>query len=169
MPIRIDADEIRKMCPEYTGTNAHLFQSAAVKGVNILFDHALLKNINVILDGTFAYADAMKNIQRSLGKGRIVELWFVYQEPKLAWEFTQVREAVESRRVSKETFIKGFIQSRKNVIEAKRSFGDQIELNLLIKNLDNSPGEFKLNVQADELDSYLKSDYTEDQLSKLLV
>src|SRR3989344_1771087 len=37
-PIMIDADEIRKLCDGYTGDNAHIFQKAANKGVNILFD-----------------------------------------------------------------------------------------------------------------------------------
>jgi hypothetical protein len=81
IPIRIDADEIRQMCPLYTGSNAHIFQKAANKGVNILFDHAIHKKLNLILDGTFAYAYAEENIKRSINKGRVVELWFVYQDP----------------------------------------------------------------------------------------
>src|SRR3989338_615058 len=47
-PIRIDADEIRTVCDGYTGENSHIFQKAATKGVNILYDYALSKNINVI-------------------------------------------------------------------------------------------------------------------------
>jgi hypothetical protein len=70
IPIRIDADEIRQMCPLYTGSNAHIFQKAANKGVNILFDHAIHKKLNLILDGTFAYAYAEENIKRSINKGR---------------------------------------------------------------------------------------------------
>src|SRR3989338_11007487 len=54
-PIRIDADEIRKVCEGYKGSNAHVFQKAANKGVNILFDYALKEKLNLILDGTFAY------------------------------------------------------------------------------------------------------------------
>lgn len=42
-PVRIDADEIRTLCPEYTGANAHVFQKAANKGVNTLFDYVLHK------------------------------------------------------------------------------------------------------------------------------
>ena len=52
-PIRIDADEIRTLCPGYAGNNAHVFQNAATKGVHILYDYALKNNINAILDGTF--------------------------------------------------------------------------------------------------------------------
>lgn len=101
IPMRIDADEIRAFCPGYSGTNAHVFQDAANKGVNILYDHALENSINCILDGTFAYADVVQNIERSLKRARRVEIWFVYQDPKTAWAFTKAREVVESRRVAK--------------------------------------------------------------------
>src|SRR3989344_6924175 len=37
LPVRIDADDIRPLCPGYIGSNAHLFQKAANKGVNILY------------------------------------------------------------------------------------------------------------------------------------
>ena len=59
-PIRIDADEIREFFPEYKGTNSYIFQHAADKGINMLLDYALHKNINFILDATFAYAEAEK-------------------------------------------------------------------------------------------------------------
>ena len=138
MPIRIDADEIRKECPGYIGSNAHIFQSAAVKGVNILLDYAFNNNLNFILDGTFAHADPFKNIQRSIDHKRLVELWFIYQKPELAWEFTKAREVDESRKVFKEKFIEAFLRSKSNAIEAKKHFSKSLELNLLIKNIDNT-------------------------------
>jgi predicted ABC-type ATPase len=167
-PILIDADEIRKECPDYIGTNAHLFQKAATKGISILLDHALGEKLNFILDGTFAYADPIQNIQRSIDHGRLVELWFIYQRPELAWEFTKAREVIESRRVSREKFIETFLKSRDNAIQAKRHFDKVLELNLLIKDIDNIGGEFKLNISADQLDQYLGNGYTEDELKNIL-
>ncbi len=169
MPVRIDADEIRAMCPGYTGANAHVFQKAATKGVHILYDHVLAKGLHAILDGTFAYADAIQNIQRSIDRGRKTELWFVYQEPTRAWEFTKAREAIESRRVSKETFIKGFMKSKDNAKEAKAHLGSRLNLNLLIKNLNNTDGTLHLNIQSEELDRYTAPAYTQEELDKLLV
>jgi UDP-N-acetylglucosamine kinase len=168
-PIRIDADEIRALCPGYDGAIAHLFQSAAVKGVNILFDYALDKNLGLILDGTFAYGDAMQNIRRSLDRGRGVEIWFVYQRPELAWQFTKAREALEKRKVLKETFIQAYIKSRKNIVEAKKQFGDHVELNLLIKNIDNTNSNTILNIEIEQLDHYIGTSYTEGQLSNKLI
>ncbi|MEK7180062.1 MAG: zeta toxin family protein [Patescibacteria group bacterium] len=168
MPILIDADELRKICPGYIGTNAHIFQKAAVKGINILLDHALDNKLNFILDGTFAYADPIANIQRSIDRSRVVEVWFIYQKPELAWKFTQIREAVESRRVVKEKFIEATIKSRDNAISAKKHFGKAIELNLLTKNLDNTDGDIRLNISTKELDRYLGTGYTKDELNNLL-
>ena len=168
VPVRIDADEIRKLCSGYTGTNAHLFQKAANKGVNILYDYALENKLHVILDGTFAYGDAIKNIERSLKRNRVVELWYVYQDPIKAWEFTKAREASESRHISKETFVRAFFRSRTNAAEAKTTFGASLTLNLLIKNIDNTDGQLYLNIQANELDPYLGKAYTEESLPTLL-
>ena len=167
-PIRIDADEIRTLCPGYTGSNAHLFQKAANKGVNILFDYALHHSISCILDGTFAYGGAVENIRRSIDKGRVVELWFIYQDPLKAWEFTKAREAKETRRVSKEVFVESFFEAKRNVRKVKTQFYT-VELNLLIKDYGTSREDFWLNINADELDRYIHDGYTEDTLQRLLI
>ncbi len=168
-PIRIDADEIRAICKGYSSNNAHLFQRAATKGVNILFDYALHNNIHAIIDGTFAYGNAMKNIRRSLGRERIVELWFIYQDPLKAWDFTKIREAVESRHVDKDVFIRSFLKAKENTMQVKNVFGDNVELNLLIKNIDNSNSQLHLNIKSEELDRYIGRAYTEDELRISLI
>lgn len=166
-PIRIDADEIRSICPGYTGENAHVFQDAATKGVHILYDHAIEKNINVILDGTFAYKDAIKNIRRSLDHNRKVEIFFVYQDPLQAWDFTKKREMLERRRVSKDVFIDAFFKARENVNEAKAVFGPKIELNLIIKDFEKDLEQLEINIE--NIDRYIKKSYTKDELKELLV
>lgn len=166
-PVIIDADEIRKICPQYEGANAHLFQKAATKGVHILYDYVLAKNINVIVDGTFAYAQARENIRRSIERGRKIEIYFVYQDPLQAWEFTKKREALEHRHISKEVFIKGFFDSQRNVTTVKNEFGNAIELNIIIKNNDNSIEKFYLN--KERLDPYIKNVYSADDLEKILL
>ena len=166
-PIRIDADEIREFFDSYNGANADIFQAAATKGVHFLYDYALKEKINLILDGTFAYSDAIKNISRSLNKGRKVEIYFLYQDPVVAWEFTKKREAIEHRKVSKEVFISAFIDSRLNVNKAKMDFGDKLELNLVIKNFSTDFEEIKLNI--DNIDRFLPKVYTGDNLNSCLL
>ena len=96
--VRIDADEIREFCPGYTGDNAHLFQKAASKGVNMLYDYVLLNKINAIMDGTFAYSEAIQNIERSLKKGRTTEIMFV-----LSRSSTGLGIYKKKRRIRKKT------------------------------------------------------------------
>lgn len=166
-PIRIDADEIRAICPGYIGSNAHVFQDAARKGVHILYDYALKNNINVILDGTFAYSGALENIKRSLEHNRKVEIFFVHQDPLQAWDFTKKREALEQRRVSKEVFIEASFKAGKNVNEAKAVFGPKIELNLIIKDFEKDLEQLEINIE--NIDQYIKKSYTKDELEKLLI
>lgn len=166
--VRIDADEIRAMCEGYTGANAHLFQSAASTGVDELYRHCLLHGYNVVVDGTFAHSKTILNIERSLAAKRKVAIYFVYQDPQVAWDFTKKREVVEHRRITNDTFIRGYTLSRLNVNAAKAHFGDNIELNLIIKNLTNDAvGEFHKNISS--IDFYLKKIYTEDELHSIII
>ena len=166
-PIRIDADEIRTICPGYAGSNAHVFQNAATKGVHILYDYALKNNINAILDGTFAYNGALQNIKRSLDHSRKVEIFFVYQDPLQAWNFTKKREALEQRKVSKEVFIDSFFKARENVNKAKEIFGSNIELNLIIKDFEKDLEQLEINIE--NIDRYIKKSYTKNELEKLFI
>lgn len=166
-PIRIDADEIRTICPGYLGSNAHVFQRAATKGVHILYTYALKNNINIIMDGTFAYSGAMENIKRSLDYGRKVEIFFVYQNPLQAWDFTKKREALEQRKVSKEVFIEASIRAIENINKAKEIFGSKIELNLIIKDFEKDLEQLEINIE--NIDQYIKKGYTKDELEKLLI
>lgn len=166
-PIRIDADEIRTICDGYMGENAHIFQKAATKGVHILYEYALDKNINVILDGTFAYNGALDNIKRSLNRGRKVEIYFVYQDPMQAWEFTKKREAIEHRKVSKEIFMDSFFKAQENTNKAKERFGSSIELNLIIKDFEKDLERLEINIPS--IDHFINKAYIKDELNKLLI
>ena len=166
--VRIDADEIRAICPGYTGTNAHLFQSAASMGVELLYHYCLEQKYNIVIDGTFAHQKTLSNIEKSLENNRKVVIYFVYQDPKIAWEFTKKREVVEQRRISKEAFIRGYCLSRKNVNDAKQQFGDKIKLNLIIKNLKNDEVS-AIHSNISSVDSYLKEGYTEDELNDIII
>jgi predicted ABC-type ATPase len=166
-PVRIDADEIRSLCPGYNGSNSSLFQKCADKGINILYDFCLEKNYSIILDGTFAYCDAIHNIERSLKRKRTVEVWFIYQDPIQAWKITKAREVIEGRNVPLDVFVSSYFKSQKNVNEAKEKFGDKISLNFILKNFEG--GFEKLKVNIDKIDSYIPKSYTEETLRSALL
>ncbi len=166
--VRIDADEIRVLCEGYTGTNAHLFQSAASIGVEELYNFSLKKRFNVVFDGTFAHKKTISNIEKSLAEGRKVVIYFVYQDPQVAWDFTKKREVVEQRKITKETFIRGYCMSRMNVNDAKAHFGEGVELNLIVKNLSNDMVS-ALHINIPSVDLYIEKIYTEEELNNIII
>ena len=168
--LRIDADEVREILPPslYNGKNSHLVQKAASKGVDKLVDHSIDKSKNFILDGTFtSYANAHQNIERVIKRGWHVEIWYIYQDPKIAWDFTKKREALEGRRILKSDFIEAFFLAKENVNKIKKEFGASLKVNLAIKNKDNiGLEEFFLNIT--EIDHHLKTGYNSNLLQKIL-
>lgn len=164
--VRIDADEIREIIPQYNGANSDVVQGAASIAVDILYSYSLRNKYNLLLDGTFArFNIAYRNIERSINKNRKVAIYYIYQDPLVAWEFTKKREKLEGRKVPREVFIESFLNAKKNVIKIKSIFKDKIKVYLVIKDYSNNIKESYLDVH---IDSYLKIKYSERKLSEIL-
>jgi len=166
--IRIDPDEIRELIPQYTGGNSHLFQYAVNIGVDKVFYHAVAHNQNFILDGTMGNFDkAYKNIEFTLKQRDFVEIFYLFQDPAIAWDFTKKRELVEHRKITKETFIKSFFNSKTTVTKIKEIFKDKIKLNLAVNNFTNNLEDFWQNIE--NIDNHLKKSYTIEELERILL
>ena len=165
--IRIDADEIRKEISFYEGKNAWLFQNAVSIAVDEIF-HAVLKNQqNFVLDGTMANQGiSRKNIQKVIEARGIAEIYFIYQDPRVSWEFTKARELVEGRNITKPVFISAYFASKQTVSAIKEEFREKITLNLVIKDANGDIGKTELNI--DEIDNHIREQYNEDDLNELL-
>src|SRR3989344_7886187 len=88
--LRIEADAIREWLPMYTGSNSDVVQQAASRCVDFLYDYALKQGVSIVLDSTFTpFSVALQNVQRSLKRGRIVQLHYIYQDPIAAWAFVK--------------------------------------------------------------------------------
>jgi len=165
--VRIDADEVREVIPQYNGRNSDLVQRASALAVEYIYDHVLDKKKNMIFDATFAdYEKSYNNVERSLRKGRHVEIYYLYQDPMVAWRFTKIREAVEGRFVPKEVFVRSFIDARKNVNMVKEKFGSKVQLHVIVKNFNNNLETFRLNVSS--VDGYINLSYTYESLMEKL-
>lgn len=165
--VRIDADEIRDIIPGYTGGNAYKFQGAAALGVEKLFDYIQDHKQNAIVDGTFSdFKIGLSNIERALNRNRKVGIFYLYQDPVIAWEFTKKRERIEGRHVSKDMFIKSFFLAKENVNKVKAILKNKIELNLVEKNYTNELAKTRFKI--DNVDSYLKKLYNKEALEELL-
>lgn len=165
--LRIDPDELRERFPGYSGGNAWLFQNAVARVVDAVLDEAFRRSLSFVLDGTFASYDvAVKNVRRSLDKGRQVQILYVYQDPTLAWGFVQAREAAEGRRIEPEHFIDQYFGAREVVNRLKSELGGEIRVDLLMKNNDNSHRFYRAGV--DRIDYHIPEQATRADLEKWL-
>lgn len=165
--LRIDPDELREAFPGYAGSNAWLFQQAVARIVDAVLDQAFRCDLSFVLDGTFASYDvALKNVERSRSKGRLVQILYVYQDPMLAWGFVQAREAAEGRRIEPAHFIDQYFGAREVVNRLKAELGSAIHVDLLMKNNDNSHRFYRAGV--DQIDSHIPERVTRAELEKQL-
>ncbi len=165
--VRIDPDELRERFEEYSGDNAWLFQPATSILVDKIHDRVLKNEQNFLLDGTLSNYDiAKKNIERSLKRGRFVQILYVYQDPSMAWEFVKAREELDGRRILPEHFIEQYFAARKVVNQLKEDFDKDIVVTLLLKNLDGSDKVYKANV--DKIDNHIPEKYSEKDLLELI-
>lgn len=136
--LRIDPDEYRALIPGYTGENSWLVQAAVSIVVEKVFDLALDQKQSFILDGTFSNSKkSLSNIERCLGRGRMVSIYYVYQPAEQAWKFVQAREAVEGRNIPFDAFARQFIDAQNTVQLAKDTFKQDIDLTVLVKPIDS--------------------------------
>lgn len=165
--LRIDPDELREEMPGYTGNNAWLFQRAVIPIVERIHDLALEQKQSFLLDGTLAsYKVAEKNIERSLKRGRTVQILYVYQEPEQAWKFVQAREAAEGRRIQSEDFARQYFAAREVVNNLKTKFGKAISVDLLMKNNDGSNQFYRAGV--DQIDNHIPEKYSAADVRRIL-
>jgi len=165
--LRIDPDELRDQLPGYAGENSWLFQRAVISIVERIHDLALKQEQSFLLDGTLSsYTVAEKNIKRSLDKGRMIQILYVYQEPQLAWQFVQARERAEGRRIQPEDFVHHYFAARKVVNKLKTKFGKRIQVDLLMKNNDGSHQFYRAGV--DQIDNHIPEKYSIDDVKHML-
>lgn len=165
--IRLDPDDLRERFDDYTGDNSYLFHSAISLLIERALDRAFNNKQSFLLDGTLSsYKVAEKNIERSLRRKRAVLILFVYQHPSLAWEFVQAREQTEGRRILPKTFIDQFFGSQEVIRELKVRFGNQIEVDLLVKNNVGKTRFYHDNIQAVEY--HIGEKFTREELEVLI-
>lgn len=165
--IRIDPDSLRTHFEDYDGSNSYLFQRGVSVLVEKIHDLALNQEQSFILDGTLSNYDiAVKNIDRSLGKQRSVLILYVYQEPKQAWDFVTAREQVEGRRILAEHFIQQYYQARDVVNQLKKTYQENIIVDLLIKNVDGSNRRRIANI--DNIDNHKPEKYTRSEIEHIV-
>ena len=170
--VRIDTDAYRKLFPGYSGGNSYLFQKAASDIANRVYDLTIDRKQTFILDSTFSnYQKAVDNINRSLQHKRFVLVFYVYQKPEIAWDFTVKREIKEGRRIRKEDFINKFIGARDTVERIRETYnGRPVVVFLVKKHFVTHEVENIVNISMPgvTVDDYLPERYTEETLEEML-
>jgi adenylate kinase family enzyme len=167
--LRIDPDDFRSLIPSYTGSNSYLFQRAVTKILEKVLDRAFEKRISFILDGTMANLSvAKRNIDRVLGSGRVAQIMYVYQRPELAWQFVKAREVTEGRNIPMDEFVRQYLAARRNIIEIRRSYNENVFVTLLIKNTDGIGLAYHPSLTAEQIDALLPETYDQFELTELL-
>lgn len=165
--LRIDPDELRQYFTDYTGKNSSLFQGATSILAEKIHDLAIQKKISFVFDTTFSKIEKAKmNVQRSLDHERLVQVIYVYQDPLQAWEFVKARELKDGRHIPKDSFVDEYFKARTVVNQIKNDF-PQVVLYLLVKDIDGAVQDYKENI--DNIDNYVKENYTVDALNNMLL
>lgn len=165
--LRVDPDDFRGNLPGYDGSNSRLFQGGVSLIVERVFDRLVKSRKSFLLDGTSANLKKVRsNIQRALQKGRLVRLWYVYQDPLTSWEFVQAREIVEGRGIPLESFIDQYFNSRLVVNEMKKEFGDDLSIDVLVKDFTDPDPEFHEDVAS--VDCICPTSRTREDLARAL-
>ncbi|HBM6831735.1 zeta toxin [Enterococcus faecium] len=159
----IDADYFRAQFPEYNGKNSSVFQKASSWLVEQSLKYVLEHGYSFILEDTFAILSAEKNIIRALKNNFRVTIFYVYQDPKVAWDFTRKRELAEGRHVPKEMFINAFFKSRENIEKVKNRH-PEVVLHIMIKDYQNDISE--VHYAADNIQLVLPIQYTSKELEE---
>jgi UDP-N-acetylglucosamine kinase len=167
--VRIDADDIREMMREigYNGKNAALYQTAVSGAVSNLYSHILKNQQSALIDGTFAYENWQQKVDDSLRTNRLVEIYYLYQDPEVAWNFVKKREEYEGRAVPRRIFIKDYFSSIKNVSEALSKYGDRITVHFAKHNYENAK-DYDIVVNIRSIADHLPKAYTRDELQGLI-
>ena len=134
--LHIDTDEIREFFRPvgYDGQNSNLFQKVSSRGFDQLLSYALKNDFSLICDSNFASIDIeIQNIQRLLKKSYKVEIFYLYNEPTVCFEYATRREMVTHRKVPKDVFLRSNENSYKTVLAIKDMFENDVILNFLDK------------------------------------
>jgi len=133
----IDTDEIRKLFPYYSGTNANLFQKASIKTVEYLLDNSFKYNYSFILDTNLAnFSVADKNIKRALKRDYTIEIYFIYRNYNDCKKLTQIREENEARVVPQKIFNQKAKGSLDTIKQISKEYNDEPNLSFTIIDLD---------------------------------
>lgn len=165
-PLRIDMDYIASLIDDYKPEIADKFRGGASAILARIYDEIIKHKIDFVFDGTFSQPRALENLNRALHHGYVVKIYYIYQSPDIAWQFTKDRELIEHRAIDR----KGFIDTYLKLLQNLRYLCDNyknVTISLIVKDAENRVGRRVENVENlfDELPEFL----TEAELESVIL
>ena len=152
--MRIDPDEIREKLPGYNGQNAYLFQGAVILAVEKILDYVFHNKLHFLLDGTFSHLKvARKNIKRAIKDNRLVQINYVYQPIKIAWNYTREREKVINRKITRKVFDDSCKNAKMVVSKIKEEFRDSVNVDLIVRNVKTNKYKYYFNRGVEDINT----------------
>lgn len=128
-------------------------------------DQAVYQKLDFILDSTFAYTNYDKNLKRAFKYDYLVIISCIFAPTGKCWEYVEKRKLKIGREVPRFYFDKCIKCSAKNVLEAKRVYGDDITVDLYIKGSDLRIESKPLyNVSIERIDKEITNFYNSSVL-----
>ncbi len=162
--LRLDMDEIASQIRSYKPQAADQFRKGATILLENAFNTSINKKLNFIMDGTFGGPKALLNIDRCLKRGYLVKVIYLYQDPKVAWNFTVARERIEHRAINMGGFIDTYFRVLANITALLQETSDHLSVNLVVKDSSNSIREKYNDITIRKFDEICKLDYNRDTL-----
>ena len=164
LPVHIDMDEIASSIEGYKPQFAHLFKGGANIILERVLDHSINKKINFILDGTFGHDKAISNVERSLvpKHGFKVRIYYIFQDPIIAWKNTVAREKIEQRKIDADGFIETYFRLRENIEYIFNNLQSQVPITVVMKNKDLTDGKVLVNPAS--IKEFTRSKLTKKEL-----
>jgi len=145
--LQIDMDELAEQIQEYRPKKAHLFRAGATIILEFLFDKALDRKIDILLDGTFGHPKALQNVERAIERHHyIARVYLILQDPQYAWEKTQYREILQHRAIDLGRFCDTYFYILENINKLQVKYGEKVPITVVLKNKDNSLKDIIQNV-----------------------
>jgi predicted ABC-type ATPase len=154
----IDLDTIVAQMPDYQPAEYYKYRKAANIVVSGVLDKALQNRLNFALDGTFSHEKGAENIARALKRDYEVSLFFVDQDPVLAWEITKARRNLTGRPIEYAGFTKACRSVVPNVQNAVKAFHDNPNFFVSVIKKDGLKN-FDYIDERKQVDKYLKLVY----------
>lgn len=163
--VRLDMDEMATDIKGYRPEHADLFRKSASNLLSRVFDIVIDKELDFLMDGTFGGDQAVLNIERTIKHGYTIKVLYVYQDPRLAWDFTVKRERIEHRSIDQNGFIETYFKTAENLLCVVEKYNNEkITIDIVYKDNYNDVKEWIPNVGKKDIEKILKRFYNSSVL-----